>query len=109
MVGNSGSGKSTLARGLAARLGVPFLELDSVYHQPGWEPLAEDEFQRLVTQRVSADGWVVDGNYSATLVTAIEAFQTANGLTADGVIGPMTWQALLAYAPAPVTWTSTGA
>jgi adenylate kinase family enzyme len=65
VVGNSGSGKSTLARGLAARLGVPFLELDSVYHQPGWEPLAEDEFQRLVTERVSADGWVVDGNYSA--------------------------------------------
>jgi len=65
VVGNSGSGKSTLARGLAARLGVPFLELDSVYHQPGWEPLAEGEFQRLVTERVSADGWVVDGNYSA--------------------------------------------
>jgi adenylate kinase family enzyme len=65
VVGNSGSGKSTLARGLAARLGVPFLELDSLYHQPGWEPLAEDEFQRLVTERVSADGWVVDGNYSA--------------------------------------------
>ena len=51
----------------------------------------------------------VDGNYSATLVTAVQAFQTAKGLTADGVIGPMTWQALLAYAPAPVTWTSTGA
>ncbi len=65
MVGNSGSGKSTLARGLAARLGVPFLELDSVFHQPGWEPLAQEEFRRLVTERVSADGWVIDGNYSA--------------------------------------------
>ena len=65
VVGNSGSGKSTLARGLAARLGVPFLELDSVFHQPGWEPLAEDEFQRVVTERASADGWVIDGNYSA--------------------------------------------
>jgi hypothetical protein len=51
----------------------------------------------------------VDGNYSAALVTAVEAFQTAKGLTADGVIGPNTWQALLAYAPAPVTWTSSGA
>jgi adenylate kinase family enzyme len=65
VVGNSGSGKSTLARELASRLGVPFLELDSVYHQPGWEPLAKDEFQRLVTERVSEDGWVIDGNYSA--------------------------------------------
>lgn len=65
VVGNSGSGKSTLARRLAASLGVPHLELDSVYHQPGWEPLPEDEFRRLVTARTSGDGWVIDGNYSA--------------------------------------------
>jgi adenylate kinase family enzyme len=64
-VGNSGSGKSTLARELAASLGVPFLELDSVYHQPGWEPLPEDEFRRLVTAKANEDGWVIDGNYSA--------------------------------------------
>jgi hypothetical protein len=51
----------------------------------------------------------VDGNYGPALVTAVQAFQTAKGLTPDGVIGPMTWQALLAYAPTPVTWTSTGA
>jgi adenylate kinase family enzyme len=65
VVGNSGSGKSTLAGKLAAVLEVPHLELDSVYHQPGWEPLPSDEFQRAVADRVSGDGWVIDGNYSA--------------------------------------------
>ena len=65
VVGNSGSGKSTLARKLAASLGVPHLELDSVFHQRGWEPLPADEFQRLVTARTGEDGWVIDGNYSA--------------------------------------------
>jgi adenylate kinase family enzyme len=65
VVGNSGSGKSTLARELAARLGVPYLELDGVFHQPGWEPLPKDEFQRLVAAQASDDGWVIDGNYSA--------------------------------------------
>jgi adenylate kinase family enzyme len=65
VVGNSGSGKSTLARELAACLGVPHIELDSVFHQPGWEPLPEDEFERLVAARTNEDGWVVDGNYSA--------------------------------------------
>jgi len=65
VVGNSGSGKSTIAGELAASLGVPHLELDSVFHQPGWEPLPADEFQRLVTERASEDGWVIDGNYSA--------------------------------------------
>ena len=65
VVGTSGSGKSTLAKQLAAALGVPHLELDSVFHQPGWESLPTDEFQRLVTERTSGDGWVTDGNYSA--------------------------------------------
>ena len=65
VVGNSGSGKSTLARKLAAVLGVPHLELDSVFHQPGWEPLPADEFQQVVAARAGEDGWVIDGNYSA--------------------------------------------
>jgi adenylate kinase family enzyme len=65
VVGNSGSGKSTLARKLATVLGVPHLELDSVYHQPGWEPLPADEFRRVVAERTAGDGWVIDGNYGA--------------------------------------------
>lgn len=65
VVGNSGSGKSTLARELAATLGVPHLELDSVFHQPGWEPLPLGEFQRVVAARAAEDGWVIDGNYGS--------------------------------------------
>ena len=65
VVGNSGSGKSTLARKLAATLGVPHVDLDGVFHQPRWEPLPVDEFQRVVTTRAAEDGWVIDGNYSA--------------------------------------------
>jgi adenylate kinase family enzyme len=67
VVGSSGAGKTTLGRALAARLEVPFLELDSVYHQPGWTPLETDEYRRRVGAFVDEhpDGWVVDGNYSA--------------------------------------------
>jgi adenylate kinase family enzyme len=65
VVGNSGSGKSTLASKLAAILGVPHLELDSVFHQPGWEPLPADEFQWVVELQAGEDGWVIDGNYNA--------------------------------------------
>ena len=46
MAGLPATGKSTLARALAARLGVPHVELDGIYHQPGWIPLAEDELVR---------------------------------------------------------------
>jgi adenylate kinase family enzyme len=65
VVGNTGSGKTTLGAALAARLGVPFVELDAIFHQPGWTELPRDEFQRRVSEVVATDAWVVDGNYSA--------------------------------------------
>jgi adenylate kinase family enzyme len=73
VVGNSGSGKSTLARELAAALGVPHLELDSVFHQPRWQPLPVDEFRRVVAARAAEDGWVIDGNYSSRVQPIIWA------------------------------------
>jgi adenylate kinase family enzyme len=65
VVGNAGSGKTRLARALAARLGVPHVELDSIFHQPDWTQLPTDEFRRRVRDAVTGDGWVIDGNYSA--------------------------------------------
>ena len=65
VVGNSGSGKSTVARELARVLGVRHLELDSVFHQPGWVPLPEHEFRSVVATAAAEDRWVMDGNYSA--------------------------------------------
>lgn len=65
VVGVSGSGKSTLGRELAARLAVPYVELDAIFHQPGWTPLPEDEFRRRVSAVAAGDGWVIDGSYSA--------------------------------------------
>jgi adenylate kinase family enzyme len=64
VVGNSGSGKTTLAVALAGALGAPRLELDAVFHQPGWTELEQGEFRRRVTDFVAGDTWVVDGNYS---------------------------------------------
>ena len=65
VVGNTGSGKTTLAEAVAARLGLPRLELDGVFHQPDWQPLETEEFRRIVSDFTAAEGWVVDGNYSA--------------------------------------------
>lgn len=65
VVGVSGSGKTTVARELAARLSVPHIELDAIYHQPGWAGLPAEEFRSRVADLVAAQGWVIDGNYSA--------------------------------------------
>ncbi len=65
VIGNSGSGKTRLASRLAARLGVPHVELDSIYHQQGWTQLPPGKYRERVAERVGGDRWVVDGNYSA--------------------------------------------
>ena len=67
VVGNSGSGKSTLGRALAARLGVPFVELDAIHHLTGWQPIDTAEFRAKVGEIVCGDGWVIDGKYGAVL------------------------------------------
>jgi len=76
VVGVSGSGKSTLGRELAARLAVPYVELDAIFHQPEWTPLPEEHFRRRVTAIAAGDGWVIDGNYHAVLPLVWERADT---------------------------------
>ena len=60
-----GLGEDALARALADRLAAPHLELDAIFHQPGWEPRPVDEFRADVHDFCTGDTWVVDGNYRA--------------------------------------------
>ena len=68
VVGTSGAGKSTLARALAGALDAEFLELDSVFHQPGWVPLPREEFRRRVAAAVAGERWVIDGNKEESVI-----------------------------------------
>jgi adenylate kinase family enzyme len=65
VVGNSGSGKTTAARELARLLGVPHVELDAIFHQPGWQELSTADFRARVARIAQDQAWVIDGNYSA--------------------------------------------
>lgn len=51
--------------------------------------------QRLLAQH-GFDPGAVDGDFGTSTVAAVKKAQKANGLTADGVAGPLTWHALLA-------------
>ncbi|HVE74952.1 MAG TPA: AAA family ATPase [Mycobacteriales bacterium] len=63
VIGQSGSGKSTVAAELAQRLHVPHVELDALFHGPGWVP--NPAFPDEVDAATRGPGWVVDGNYPA--------------------------------------------
>ena len=65
VVGTSGSGKTTLAAALANRLGAPHVELDAYRHGPNWTPTPDDVLRRNISDTLSREKWVADGNYSA--------------------------------------------
>ncbi len=67
MQGVSGSGKTTFGRRLAARLGVPFLELDALNHGPGWTEASPGEFRARVAPHAAGEAWVIDGAYRSKL------------------------------------------
>jgi adenylate kinase family enzyme len=63
----SGNGATTLGRELAARLGLPFHELDALHWRPGWVETPPEEFRAQLEPIVADDEWVLDGNYYGKL------------------------------------------
>ncbi|CAN5756324.1 AAA family ATPase [soil metagenome] len=65
VIGSSGSGKSTLGEELAARMGVPFIELDALHWEPGWRMADTEVFRNRVREAIEPVSWVMAGNYTS--------------------------------------------
>lgn len=63
VIGQSGAGKTTLATRLAQQLEAPHVELDALFHGPGWVP--NPDFLAAVERATTGERWVADGSYSA--------------------------------------------
>lgn len=62
VAGSSGSGKTTLARRIGVALDIPHVELDALFHGPGWTRLPD--FEKQVRRLVAQPAWVTEWHYS---------------------------------------------
>jgi adenylate kinase family enzyme len=61
VIGNSGGGKSTLARELAARRGLPHIEIDAILWQPGWTLAPREIYDGEHARAIAGERWIIDG------------------------------------------------
>ncbi len=64
IMGCSGSGKSTLARKLAHVTKLPLIHLDQEYHLPNWVERGKQDWEKIHTNLIARENWIIDGNYS---------------------------------------------
>jgi hypothetical protein len=65
ILGRTGSGKTTLARELAAAIGMPHVELDSLYFGRAFDTAPLPVLRERTAAAISGDRWVTDGNKAA--------------------------------------------
>ena len=59
-------------------------------------------------RRAGYDAGTIDSIFGSGTETAVRAFQRANGLTVDGIVGSRTWAALAPYMEAEESWLRRG-
>lgn len=60
--GRGGSGKSTLAAKLSEVTGLPAIELDKLFWQPGLEPMSRELWVKTQTRITQGEVWILDGD-----------------------------------------------
>jgi adenylate kinase family enzyme len=92
IVGCPGAGKSTAARALSEITGLPVIHLDRLYWQPGWRMPDGDVWRATVEALAAEPRWIMDGNYSGTLVSRLTQADTLIHL--DYPTGLCLWRVL---------------
>ena len=76
VTGIAGSGKSTLSLELAAKTGLPVVNLDVHFWKPGWVAPSETEWREKQSGVLAGNAWIAEGNYHETLDLRLERADT---------------------------------
>ncbi len=76
VIGCPGAGKSIFSRALSKKTTLPLFHLDNIYHRPDRSTIPREEFDRRLSEIMSGDGWIIDGNYNRTLGVRFNACDT---------------------------------
>src|SRR6185436_5985377 len=61
VIGNSGGGKSVLSRQLAAKLGLPYTDVDTILWLPGWQLVPAETYETEHSRLIAEERWLLDG------------------------------------------------
>ena len=76
VIGCPGSGKTTFAEKLNSKMKIPLFYLDAIWHKPDKTHISREEYDMRLSQILSYDSWIIDGNYSRTIESRISACDT---------------------------------
>ena len=76
VIGCPGSGKTTFAEKLRDKIGVQLFYLDAIWHKPDKTHISREDFDARLSEILSLDTWIIDGNYSRTVERRMEASDT---------------------------------
>ncbi len=76
VIGSPGAGKSTFAKELARKTELPLYHLDQIWWRENWTHISREEFDRIHTELLTHEEWIIDGDYNRTRAARIAACDT---------------------------------
>ena len=76
IIGCPGSGKSTFSRALHDITGLPLIHLYMLYWNADKTTVAKSVFRARLSQVLSRNEWIIDGNYGSTMELRMQACDT---------------------------------
>lgn len=76
VIGCPGSGKTTFAEKLRDKTNLPLFYLDAIWHKPDKTHISRDEFDLRLSEILSHEAFIIDGNYNRTMEQRISACDT---------------------------------